>query len=213
MKKFQFALIAPAASLALLLSACVVPPHQQQQYPASQPTYSPPPVVIQPTQNINSCHANNQRMHQDTINIYERARQAGRIDPAETQQFNAMQARLNYIGAQVARGGYTLAECQYVSNVLAKDRQEVIRMSRYDPGLRQCQAENLRAHNEVHRVYNDGQRAGRIRPEEAQHFSAMEKRLMRFQADLQRDGLTLAECQEISRAIAREHAIVNNMVR
>lgn len=158
------------------------------------------------------CIADNQLAHQDTVNIYENARRAGRINPAEAQRFNAMDARLQNLRAELSRDGFSLQECLSIGAAIHSERNEVIRMSRYDLATARCIADNRRAHYDVYAVYTNAQRAGRIRPDEARRFQAMENRLNGFQGDLKRDGLTLAECQAISRAIANERAVVEQMV-
>ena len=210
------------------LGACVVenptPSQYPQQYPQSQPypAPAPQPAVIYPApppsvryerEEIRRCDADNRRAHAEVMDIYNRANRAGRIDPAEAQRFNAMQIRLNNIVGRLNRGGLTLQECQYISGEIANERQEVTRMSRFDPETGRCVADNRAAHNAVYTVYNDGVRAGRISGGEAQRFAAIEKRLAEYQAQARRDGLTISECQNIGRAIAREWAIVESMIR
>ena len=204
------------SALVSLLYGCEVVPHQP--YPGPGP--APYPAVIYPSQpppnyayeEIRRCRADNRRAHAEVVDMYEQARRTGRINPAEQQQFNAIDARLRNLRIQLGHDGLTLQECQYIGNVIASDRNEVIRMSRHDPGVARCLAENRRAHDDIYAVYNNAQRAGRIRPREAQRFQAMEERLTGFQADLKRGGLTLAECQAISRTLANERAIVVQMV-
>lgn len=218
----NFARITALLALAVL-GACVVENPTPSQYPQPQryPAPAPQPAVIYPApppvyyerDEIRRCDADNRRAHAEVMDIYNRANRAGRIDPAEAQRFNALQIRLNNIVGQLNRGGLNLQECQYISGQIASERQEVIRMSRFDPGIGRCVADNRAAHNAVYTVYNDGVRTGRISGGEAQRFAAIEKRLTDYQAQAKRDGLTIAECQNISRAIARERAIVDGMIR
>lgn len=208
-----------ATALVVLISGCEVAP--LQPYPSSAPANPAPyPGAAYPNQpppnyayeQIRQCRADNQRSHTEVVNLYENARRNGRINPAETQQFNAMEARLRNLRTQLARDGLTLQECQYISNTIAGNRNEVIRMSRYDPALGRCLADNRRLHDDIYAVYNHAQRAGRIRPDEAQRFKSMEQRLAATQAAMKRDGFSLAECQSVSRTLARERAIVDRMV-
>jgi hypothetical protein len=159
------------------------------------------------------CQNNNQRAHQDAVNLYEDARRRGRINPAEQQRFNAMQAQLQNLRTALARDGLSLQDCQIIGNQIAQNRDEIIRMSKHDPGVARCVADNRAAHDAVYALYNDGVRNGRINPGEAQRFAQMEKRLAAYQADARRDGLTLAECSKIGQAIARERAVVDGMIR
>ena len=212
-----------ATALVLLISGCEVAPIQSYPssapvnpapYPAPYPgaTYptSPPPNYAY--EEIRRCRSDNQRAHAEVVNLYENARRNGRINPAEAQQFNAMEARLRNLRVQLGRDGLTLQECQYISNTIANDRNEVIRMSRHDPAVGRCMADNRRAHDDIYAVYNRARSAGRIRPDEAQRFQSMEKRLAAMQADMKRDGFTLAECQAVGRTLARERAVVDRMV-
>ena len=224
----RVATVAAIVGFISLLSGCEAVPIQPGPGPRPGPYSSPPPVypAPYPTTNpypnppppnyayeeIRHCRADNQRAHVELVDLYDRARRDGRINPAEAQQFNAMNARINNMRAQLGRDGLTLQECQYINNTIANDRREVVRMSRYDPALARCNGDNRRAHDDIYAVYNDAQRAGRIRPGEAQRFQRMEKRLAEFQADVKRDGYTLADCQAVSRSLARERAVVEQMV-
>jgi hypothetical protein len=166
--------------------------------------FDPPPT---------QCMADNRRAHQEVVAMYENARRSGRINPAEAQRFNAIEARLNNLRNELGRDGISLQDCQRIGGAIAREREEVQRMARYDPATARCVADNRRAHDDVYRVYNDGVRSGRINPNEAKRFQAIEERLRNLQADLKRDGLSLAECQRIGRAVAQERAIVDGMLR
>jgi len=159
------------------------------------------------------CLTDNRRAHQDVVTQYENAKRAGRINPSEAQRFNAMEARLNNLRNDLRREGMSLQDCQRISGAIAHERDEVTRMSRYDPATARCVSDNRRAHEEVYRVFNDGTRSGRIDADEAKRFKTMEERLRNYQGELKRDGLSLAECQRIGGAIARERVIVDGMLR
>ena len=186
----------------------------------------PPPVYHDQQGDIRRCEADNRRAHTEVLELYNRASRSGRIDGAEAQRFTALQVRLNNINAQLNRGGLTLQECRSIAGVLASDRQEVLRMSRSDatpvpppvrpgpdPALGRCVADVRRTHDDTVEVYNNGVRTGRISPNEAQRFKAMEQRLNNLRAQSRRDGLTLGECQNILQAVARERAAVDAMIR
>jgi hypothetical protein len=162
---------------------------------------------------VGRCMADNRRVHQDTVALYENARNSGRINPAEAQRFQAMEARLNNLRRDLARDGISLQDCRILANTLARDQEDVARMSRYDPGVGRCTAENRATHEATIRTYNDGARAGRIDAAEAARFHAIEQRLAGFQSELKRDGLSLQDCQRLARAIARERALVDAMVK
>jgi hypothetical protein len=199
------------------LAGCEVVPYQPQPAPAP----APPPVVY-PTQppppnyvyeDIRRCRADNQRAHAEVLDQYDRARSAGRINPAEAQQFSAMDARLRNVRAQLARDGLTLNECQYISGEIARMRDEVYRMARSDPALGRCMADNRRAHQEVVVLYDNARQSGRINPREAQRFNAIQGRLQNMKNDLARDGISLQDCQRIAGAIAYERDEVTRMSR
>jgi hypothetical protein len=198
--------------LVTLLAGCEVVPIEPQQ--------APPPVVYptQPPPNyayeeIRRCRADNQRAHADVVATYERARSANRINPAEAQQFNAMDARLRNLRFQLGRDGLTLQECQYIGGEIAQMRAEVLRMARYDPVLARCLADNRQAHQEVLGLYQSARQSGRINPREAQRFNAIEGRLQNLRNDLARDGMTLQDCQRMAGAIALERDEVTRMSR
>ena len=208
-----------------MLSGCEAPPHQPypQSAPAPypQPTpYPPAPAVVYPAPapaysyaDIRRCRTDNQRVHAEVLQLFDQARAAGRISPNEAQRFGEMDGRVRSMAFQLERDGLTMNECVAIRNSLEQNRNEVIRMTRSDPGVGRCIADNRRAHDDIYAVYNRALAAGRIRPGEAQRFQAMEKRLAAFQADMKRNGYTLGECQAVSRSLARERAAVDQMIR
>lgn len=162
---------------------------------------------------LRHCLQDNRRAHQEVHALYDDARRRGRITRGEAQRFAAIDARLNALRGDLERPGMTLADCQHISGALARERDEVIRMTRFDPGVRQCMADNMRARDGVYRVYYDALHAGRINANEAQRFRDIEARLSRYQADLAADGLSMNDCHRIGNAIMRERAAVDAMVR
>lgn len=199
------------ACLTALLAGCEVVPVAPAPAPAPAPYPAPPPDYRY--QEIQSCRADNRRSHADVQASYDRARQAGRIDANEAQQFAALDARLRDIRIQLGRDGLTLQECQYIRGEIERMRQDVARMARSDPALGPCLQDNRRAHQEVYALYDDARRRGRITPGEAQRFAAIDSRLNGLRSDLERPGMTLADCQRISGAIARERDEVIRMTR
>ncbi len=210
-----------AACLALLtviLTGCEVVPYQPQPVPAPAPSappvaYPAPPPPNYVYEDIRRCRADNQRAHAEVLDSYERARQAGRINPSEAQQFSAMDARLRNVRGQLARDGLTLNECQYISGEIARMRDEVYRMARHDPALARCMADNRHAHQEVLGLYENARQSGRINPREAQRFNAIQGKLQNLRNELARDGLTLQDCQRMAGAIAYERDEVTRMSR
>ena len=187
-----------------LLAGCVVAPQPRQPLP-------PPPNTA--FEEIRRCRSDNQRAHAEVLETYQAARRAGRISPGEAEQFNAMEARLRSAQMELARDGLSLQECQRIGGAIARERSEVARMTRSDPALARCVADNRRAHQEVAGLYENAKRSGRISPSEAQHFNAMEARLGSARTELARDGLSLQECQRIGNGIARERDEVARMTR
>jgi hypothetical protein len=192
------------AVLVSLLAGCVAAPQQRQPLP-------PPPNTAY--DEIRRCRADNQQAHAEVLNSYEAARRAGRINPGEAQQFNAMEARLGNVRMELARDGLTLQECQRIAGAIARERNEVARMTRSDPAVARCMGDNRRAHQEVVGLYDNAKRSGRINPSEAQRFNAIDARLQNLRADLGRDGISLQECQRIGGAIARERDEVTRMAQ
>lgn len=202
--------------LTVWLAGCEVVPVQPQPAPApyppvTYPTQPPPPNYVY--DDIRRCRDDNRRAHDEVLDTYERARRAGRINPSEAQQFNAMEGRLRNVRAQLGRDGLTLNECQYIGGEIARMRDEVYRMARSDPALARCTSDNRRAHQEVWGLYENARQAGRINPREAQRFHAIEGRLQNLRNDLARDGLTLQDCQRLAGAIAYERDEVTRMSR
>ncbi len=204
------------------LGGCEVIPYQPQPQPAPAPAPAPYPEAGYPNQapppnyiyaDIRRCRGENQRAHADLLDDYERARNAGRISPSEARQFNAMEARLRNLRGQLGRDGLTLQECQVISNEIAGMRAEVSRMTRRNPALARCMADNRRAHAEVLGNYENARRSGRINPREAQRFNAIDGRLRAMQNDLARDGISMQDCERMAGAIAYERDEVARMSR
>jgi len=87
-----------------LLAGCVVAPQQRQPLPPPNTAY----------EEIRRCRSDNQQAHAEVFNTYEAARRAGRINPGEAGQFNAMEARLRNVQIELARDGLSMQECQRI---------------------------------------------------------------------------------------------------
>ncbi len=159
------------------------------------------------------CMADTRQSHQAVVAQYEGAKRLGRINPAEAQRFSAIEGRLQVLRNDLARDSISLQDCQRIAAAVARERDEVAMMSFRDPGIARCVVDNRRAHEALYKVYDYALRAGRVEAREAQRFQAIDKRLNELQADLKRDGLTIAECQRIGAAIAKERALVEEMLR
>lgn len=210
---FRLAQCLSLISAVLLLGGCVVAPPPQQPQQPQQPSVIYAPAPNPAYEEIRRCRADNQRAHAEVLDSYERARAAGRINPAEAQQFNAIDGRLRNLRAQLARDGLTLQECQYLGGEIAQARRDVARMATSDPALARCMADNRWAHQDLLNMYDNARRAGQIHPGEAQRFNAMEARLQNFKNDLARDGISLQDCQRIGGAIAADRNEVIRMSR
>ena len=162
---------------------------------------------------LTRCMADNRWAHRDVTVQYENAKRAGRIDPTEAQRFNAMEAQLQRLRNDLARDGITLQDCQRLGSAIARERDEVTRMTRRDPNVAHCMADNRRAHQAVYDTYNNAVRAGRIDAGEAQRFRGADERLRKFYAALAQDGVSPDECQRLARAIAQERALVDAMTQ
>lgn len=199
-----------------LLSGCV-PDGNIRPSPEPVVVNGPPMVVNAPPGYgpgaIRQCIADNRRDYADVQGLYDRARRNNRISPAESREFNAMDDRLRRYERALARDGLTLPECEHIGREIAREREAVRRMARFDDGVAPCRDEARRAHGEVVRMYQDADRAGRINPGERRQFNDMVERLRRHEAALARDGMTLGECRQLQSMIADDREAVRRMTR
>ena len=63
------------------------------------------------------------------VQLYQKARAAGNITPAEAQAFAAMEGRLKTLSQNLNKGGLTLTECQQLAKAIATERATVQRMA------------------------------------------------------------------------------------
>ena len=80
-----------------------------------------------------------------------------------------------------------------------------------NPQLRQCIQNNQNAHAQVRQIFIQARSRGNISPAEQQQFTGVERRLNSINTNLGRGGLTMPECQAISREIANERMTVQRM--
>ena len=80
-------------------------------------------------QQIAQCRAANQKAHAEVVQMFQKARAAGQIDPREAQAFQAAERRLSTDAQMLSRGGLTLAECQQIGKEIASERANVQRMA------------------------------------------------------------------------------------
>ena len=178
------------------------------------------PAPGQGAQAIAQCRNQNGQIHNETMQLFQRARASGRISPQETQQLIAMEQRLRQIAANLARGGLTLAECRAMTQQLINERTVVARMAAAPgpgPGqggaqaLAQCRQQNATIHSETVRLYQRAMAAGRITPAERGQLAQMDQRLRQYAANLARGGLTLNECRAMTQALINERNVVARM--
>lgn len=201
-----------ALAICLLLTACMP---QEAVRPV---VVTPPQVVVNPPPRheaaaLRQCIADNRRDHAEVHQIFQRARRAARISPAEARDFDVMDERLRRHERALARDGLTLDECERIGREIARERDAVRRMARHDDGTSQCRQDARRAHAEVVHMYRDAERAGRITPDERRRFDDRVERLRRHEAVLSRDGLTLEECGRLQAMIADDREFVRRMAR
>jgi len=101
--------------------------------------------------------------------------------------------------------------CSVVSCVVVPHRPiEPPRPVEVDP-VGQCIQDNNRNRDDVWQLFQRASSEGRISPDESRQFQDMEGRLNDFSNRLSANGLTLYECQRISREITNERANVQRM--
>src|SRR3954469_3840369 len=80
-----------------------------------------------------------------------------------------------------------------------------------DPKVHECRMQNQKEHQAVMQMHAQGLKEHKISAGEEKAYRAMEGRLHQHQAALAKDGLTLAECQQLGKQIASEKAAVTRM--
>lgn len=78
---------------------------------------------------LGRCLADARRAHGEVHDIYDHARRAGRINPREAREFNAMEGRLADLKADLARDGISMRDCQRINGAIARVREEVEHMA------------------------------------------------------------------------------------
>ncbi len=166
---------------------------------------------------LDQCRAQNNRIHNETMQLFQRARASGRITPQEAQQLAAMEQRLRQFAARLSFGGLTLGECRAMTQALINERNVVARMAGIPgPGqdaqaIGQCRQQNGQIHSETMQLFRRAMAAGSITPQERQQLAQMEQRLRRISQNLARGGLTLNECQAMTQQLINERNIVARM--
>ncbi len=83
----------------------------------------------QDAQAIGQCRQQNGQIHNETMQLFHRARSSGRISPAEQQQLAQMEQRLRQFAQRLSFGGLTLNECRAMTQALINERNVVARMA------------------------------------------------------------------------------------
>ena len=78
---------------------------------------------------VAECLGKNQAEHKSIVDMYQKAKAGGKIDPKEAQAFGAMEARLNKHAAFLARDGFTMADCATMAKDLERERTAVAKMA------------------------------------------------------------------------------------
>ena len=179
---------------------------------------------------VAECRAKNQAEHKSIVDMYQKAKAGGKIDPKEAQAFAAMEARLNKHAQFLARDGFSMADCATMAKDLETEKAAVTRMAStaaapgtavppgvpsrggpVDPKVAECRAKNQAEHKSIVDMYQKAKAGGKIDPKEAQAFAALEGNLKRHQAFLARDGFSMADCATMAKDLEREKAAVEKM--
>jgi len=175
------------------------------------------PVPKPPAQDprIAQCRTENLNSYSDLVELFEGARATGGLLPWAIPAFLAMESRINPISQPLNKDGQSLAECQGVTSKIAAERANLLRMvqaSAQNSTVAQCRRANLKAYSEVFQIYQDARAAGRMSaPFQAMAWVNISGHLNTMKTTLNKYGLPLTECQDITRQIAAERDKVKQM--
>ncbi len=194
----------------------------------AQPVVKPVPAPLDPK--VVECRAKNQAEHKSIVDMYQKAKVGGKIDPKEAQAFAAIEGNLKKHQMFLARDGFTMADCATMAKDLESEKAAVTRMAStaaapgtavppgvpskggpVDPKVAECRAKNQAEHKSIVDMYIKAKAAGKIDPKEAQAFAAIEGNLKKHQMFLARDGFSMADCATIAKDLEREKAAVAKM--
>ena len=82
-----------------------------------------------------------------------------------------------------------------------------------DPKVAECRAHNAKEHREISAMHAKAKAAKKISPAEEKEYGARETRLKRHVTMLNKGGLTLDECHQITKELDREKAAVARMAK
>ena len=169
---------------------------------------------------VTECRKQNSDHHRAIIDLFNKAQKAGKIDSKELEAFKAAEANLQKLAEDLKKGGLTLAECKQYGLALDKEKANVEAMAKAAEGaavndskVAECRKKNSDAHKAVMESFNAANKAGKIDPKEMEAFKAAEASLKKHSEDLNKGGLTHAECDKIGGEIAKEKAKVDAMAK
>ena len=82
-----------------------------------------------------------------------------------------------------------------------------------DPKVAECRAHNFKEHREISAMHAKAKAAKKISPAEEKEFGMRETRLKQHVTMLNKGGLTLDECHQITKELDREKAAVARMAK
>jgi len=195
-------LIAPRSELARSQSQPQEAYNQQQQEAYNQQQQEAYNRQQQEAYNrqVGDCRASFRQAHGEVVQIFQQAQSRGRINPAEVQQFQAAEGRLNGMRGQLVRDGMTLGECQQLLQAVGQERALVQRIAANDPGVDKCRAQAQEKHAQVGQHLNQLQ-AVKLNPQGRQLVAQFQQTWTQFGGALQNEALPLANCQAIAQQL------------
>ena len=183
----------------------------------AQQIFSGRPAAVDPQ--VKQCTDKNSALHKEIVDMFQNAQKVGKIDSKEFTQFKDTEASLAKLAEDLKKGGLTLAECNQYGAALALEKTKVTAMAKAREGVAvntakvvECRQRNLGAHKAVVEHFIAAKNAGKIDAKEMEAFKAAEAALNKHAAELNKDGLTLAECDSLGAEIAKEKTKVDGMV-
>lgn len=169
-----------------------------------------PPMKMDPK--VGQCVQANQKEHASIMQMHAAATKARRLDAAEQAQFQKMETGLRAHQAALAKDGLTLAECEQISKHLSAEKATLAKMaSTASSPVAQCVQHNNQEHAAIMQMHASATKARRLDAAEEATFKRMETGLRQHQAALAKGGLTLAECQQITKHLDGERAALAKM--
>ncbi len=142
---------------------------------------------------------------------------AKKITPDEAAKFKASQDNIAKIHAGNKASGYTLQKCEDLGKLIALEATQVAEWAASpapatpDPKFIACEAKNRALDAEVAKMIVDGKKAGNISAAELGEFARIEGDIAKRRAALAKDGLSLADCESMTKSYESEKATVIKM--